>query len=521
MTSDIVEIAALSHRYGKVAALTDVELALPKGKLIGVIGPDGVGKSTLLSIIAGVTRIQSGSVQVLGGDMTATAHRTKSFSRIAFMPQGLGQNLYGDLSVEENILFFASLFEIPRSLVDNRIKDLLAATELAPFADRRAANLSGGMKQKLGLCCILIHEPDLIILDEPTTGVDPLSRRNFWELIRNLMKRKPGTTVLVATAYMDEADTFDWLVMMEASRIFATGPPTELKSRSDTATLEDAFEVLLLGQTAVGDDIEEVPRRSSSSEVVIEATNLTRKFGDFTAVDQVNFQIRRGEIYGFIGPNGCGKTTTMKMLTGLLPPSSGDAHIFGKTIEAGSMELRRRLGYMSQLFSLYSELTVKQNLDMHGRLFGLRRAGLRERISELTHRFDLGDYVDQLASDLPVGLRQRLSLAVAVIHQPELLILDEPTSGVDPLARDKLWKVLRTLSDSSGTTIFVSTHYLGEAERCDRVALMNQGRLLAADTPGAIINSKAADSLEEAFVAYINDDRARSSSTLQTEGAKQ
>lgn len=517
----VVEIRNLNHRYGKVAALTDIDMTLPEGGLFGIVGPDGVGKSTLLSLIAGVTTIQDGSVNVLGGNMAKKSHRKNICARVGFMPQGLGQNLYRDLSIVENIRFFASLFMIPRRIADARMDELLAATELAAFRDRRVADLSGGMKQKLGLCTILIHQPDLLILDEPTTGVDPLSRRNFWRLIRDMVHRKGNTTVLAATAYMGEAGDFDWLMMMDASRTFAAGTPSDLKDKARAGTLDDAYQTLLSGDTIRLTARRQTRKELNDNEVVIEARDLTRRFGDFTAVDQVNFQIRRGEIYGFIGPNGCGKTTTMKMLAGLLAPTGGTARIFGEAVKAGSTKWRRRLGYMSQLFSLYSELTVEQNLNMHGRLFDLHRRELAARVDDLTAALKLTAHMDQPASDLPVGIRQRLSLAVAIIHRPELLILDEPTSGVDPLARDKLWEVFRQLSDERGTTIFVSTHYLGEAERCDRVALMNDGRLLTADTPQSLLESKRTKSLEEAFVAYIRDDRARDRASLPHGGSPQ
>jgi ribosome-dependent ATPase len=515
MTPDFVDITGLSHRYRGVQALADVDVGLAAGELIGVVGPDGVGKSTLLSIIAGVTKIQNGMVKVFGGDMANNPHRKEIRRRLAFMPQGLGQNLYGDLTVEENIRFFASLFEVPGKIADARLDELLEATELSAFSNRRAADLSGGMKQKLGLCAALIHGPSTLILDEPTTGVDPLSRRNFWKLIRDLMQRKPDTTVLVATAYLDEADDFDRLVMMDGGRIFATGTPDELKTQARAATLDEAYQILLSGDGELTTHMSRAPRAPLTSEIVIEANGLTRRFGDFTAVDGVNFQIRRGEIYGFIGPNGCGKTTTMKMLTGLLPPSDGTAEIFGSVVTAGDLHWLRRLGYMSQQFSLYSELTVEQNLTMHGQLFDLPRGKLAGRVAELAEQFELVAHMDQLTSDLPVGIRQRLSLAVAIIHGPELLILDEPTSGVDPLGRDKLWTQLRSLSDELGTTIFVSTHYLGEAARCDRVALMNEGRLLVDDKPEVLLASKHTDDLEDAFIAFILEDRAASQDSQQ------
>lgn len=505
--ASLIKLEALNHSYRGVAALRDVDLAIPAGGVAGIVGPDGVGKSTLLSLIAGVSRIQSGSVDLLGGSIADKSHRRAVRGRIGFMPQGLGQNLYGDLSVEENIRFFASLFSIPKAIVDTRLKELLAATDLTEVVDRHAANLSGGMKQKLGLCTILIRDPDLVILDEPTTGVDPLSRRNFWRLIRSLMQRKPGTTVVVATAYMDEAEDFDWLVMMDAGRIVAIGTPADLRHRTGTVSLNGAYQVLLSGDKVETTGTSENGGQPAKAETVIEATDLTRRFGNFTAVDRINLQICRREIFGFIGPNGSGKTTTMKMLTGLLPPTSGTIRILGDDVSFGSTLWRRRLGYMSQSFSLYTELTVGQNLRMHARLFDIPRREAIERFEELVEQFELAKHLRQTTADVPVGIRQRLSLAVAVIHRPELLILDEPTSGVDPLARERLWQALRSLSDERGTTIFVSTHYLAEAARCDRIALMNDGRLLAIDTPAALLRSKDTDDLEEAFVRFVKDDR--------------
>jgi ribosome-dependent ATPase len=517
MNSHLVEIEDLDHHYGNVAALVDINLSLAEGKITGVVGPDGVGKSTLLSIIAGVTKIQNGSVKVFGGNMAKMPHRNEVRGRVALMPQGLGQNLYGNLTVEENIKFFASLFEVPKKAVDKRMQELLEATNLSAFAQRLASKLSGGMKQKLGLCGILIHEPSLLLLDEPTTGIDPLSRRDFWHLIREMAKREVNTTILVATAYLDEADEFDRLVMMDAGRIFAAGAPAKIKKQANATTLGKAYETLLTGGTDSQPDFERSVRPPINSEIVIDSSGLTRRFGEFIAVDRVNFQIRRGEIYGFIGPNGSGKTTTMKMLTGLLPPSAGTARIFGSVVKGGAIQRLRRVGYMSQQFSLYSELTVEQNLVMHGRLFDLRHTDLAARVAELAVEFELNGYMDHLAFNLPIGFRQRLSLAVAVIHRPELLILDEPTSGVDPLAREKLWAALHSMSQERGTTILVSTHYLSEVARCDRVALMNDGRLLADDTPEALLVSQKTDNLEDAFVAYIMKDRI----AQQAEGAAQ
>jgi ribosome-dependent ATPase len=506
LTSTIAQLDHVTQRYGKTIAIDDVSLAMPGGQLIGLIGPDGVGKSSLLAIIAGARQIQSGAAQVLGGNISNTRHRVAVCPRIAYMPQGLGKNLYPDLSIRENIEYFGRLFGQSRAEREVRIAELLASTGLAPFADRPAKKLSGGMKQKLGLCCSLIHDPDLLILDEPTTGVDPLSRRQFWELIARIRARREGIGVIVATAYMEEAEQFDWLIAMNAGKVVATGAPAVLKHSTGARTVEEAFISLMPEAERRGHKALTIPpRRIAETEPVIVARNLTCRFGEFTAVDHVSFTIERGEIFGFLGSNGCGKTTTMKLLTGLLPASEGEALLFGKPLDASSLAARRRVGYMSQAFSLYAELTVRQNLDLHARLFHLPMREARVRIAELVDRFGLAEFIDQSAQDLPLGIRQRLSLAVAIVHQPEILILDEPTSGVDPLARDAFWKLLIELSRNEGVTIFVSTHFMNEAERCDRISLMDAGHVLATDTPAGLIASRGVTTLEAAFILYLEE----------------
>lgn len=503
----VAVVTELSHVYGPVTALDRVSSVLPASRLVGLIGPDGVGKSSLLAILAGARRIQEGEVRVLGADISSAAARAAICPRIAYMPQGLGKNLYPDLSVKENIEFFARLFGQSRDEREWRIRELLESTGLAPFAERSAKKLSGGMRQKLGLCCSLIHDPDLLILDEPTTGVDPLSRRQFWDLIDRLRARRTGMSVVVATAYMEEAERFDWLIGMNDGKILATGSPSDLKAHTGTLSIEDAF-VALLPQRPRALAVATIDAALDvDTEPVIIARNLTCRFGEFTAVDGVNFSIRRGEIFGFVGSNGSGKTTTMKMLTGLLPPTQGEALIFGRTLQGGDLEARRRVGYMSQSFSLYGELTVSQNLALHTRLFRLPRAFANKRIAELVETCDLADHLDELASALPLGIRQRLSLAVAVVHKPELLILDEPTSGVDPLARDKFWELLIDLSRNQGITIFVSTHFMNEAARCDRLSLMHEGRVLATDTPAGLIEARGAASLEDAFISFLEQEQ--------------
>ncbi|MBN8441130.1 MAG: ribosome-associated ATPase/putative transporter RbbA [Thauera sp.] len=498
----IVRLSGVSHRYGETAAADDVSLSIPRGCMVGFIGPDGVGKSTWLGLIAGARRIQRGAVEVLGGDMGGAAHRSAVCPRIAYMPQGLGKNLYPTLSVFENIDFFGRLFGQSRAERERRIAELLEATGLSGFAERPASKLSGGMKQKLGLCCALIHDPDLLILDEPTTGVDPLSRRQFWELIARMRARRAGMSVLVATAYMEEAEQYDWLVAVDAGRVLATGTPSELRVRTGSQTLEEAFLALLPQARRAGHRRLAIPPLSPG-EVVIEAQHLQMRFGDFIAVDDVNLQVRRGEIFGFLGSNGCGKSTTMKMLTGLLPPSRGEARLLGAVLDARSIDTRRRVGYMSQSFSLYGELSVRRNLALHARLFDLPLAEGEARIAELAERFGLGAVMDALPDALPLGMRQRLQLAVAVLHRPDVLILDEPTSGVDPVARDQFWELIIDLSRRDGVTIFITTHFMNEAQRCDRISLMHAGKILASDTPAALVEQRGAASLEEAFVGYL------------------
>src|SRR5882762_1869677 len=502
----VASLERVTQRYGKAVALDGVTLDFPSQQMIGLIGPDGVGKSTLLGIIAGVRRIQTGEVTVLGGNIADARFRNSVSSRVAYLPQGLGKNLYPTLSIFENIDFFGRLFGQSREEREGRIKELLASTDLTPFRDRPAGKLSGGMKQKLGLCCSLIHDPDLLILDEPTTGVDPLARRQFWELIDRIRGRRPGMSVMVATAYMDEAERFDWLVAMNAGKVLATGSPDELKHSTNETTLERAFIQLLPEESRRGHREPEIsPWQSSGGTPAIEAHGLTQRFGSFTAVDHVSFRIERGEIFGFLGSNGCGKTTTMKMLTGLLPPTEGTALFFGQQVKGGDVESRRRVGFMTQAFSLYTELTVRQNLMLHARLFDLPDEAGRKRVDELLNSFGLESVADTLTESLPLGIRQRLSLAVAVIHEPEMLILDEPTSGVDPVARDGFWELLIRLSRVNGVTIFLSTHFMNEAERCDRMSMMHAGKVLAQGPPAQLVAERKAKNLEAAFIGYLEE----------------
>lgn len=512
--SIVAEIKNVSLKYGKTQALKNISLSLPAGCMIGLIGPDGVGKSSLLALLSGAKIVQDGIINVLGGDIANKKHRISVCPHIAYMPQGLGKNLYKTLSVEENLQFVARLFGHDAEERRKRIDELTSSTGLNGFLDRPAGKLSGGMKQKLSLCCSLIHDPDFLILDEPTTGVDPLARAQFWELINRIRQVRPQMSVIVATAYMDEAQGFDWLAMMDDGEILKTGTPQELLLETECQSLEDAFIKLLPDEKKLGYEPVTIPPLPDygENEYALEAKNLTVKFGDFTAVDHVNFKIKRGEIFGFLGSNGCGKSTTMKVLTGLLEASEGEAWLFGQSVEGSDIETRRRVGYMSQAFSLYSELTIEQNLVLHAKLFHVPAEQIDQRVQLMLQRFDLENVRTKLPDDLPLGIRQRLSLAVALVHNPEILILDEPTSGVDPIARDNFWRHLIKLSREDGVTIFISTHFMNEAMRCDRMSMMHAGKVLDSASPEQLIKNRQAENLEEAFIGYLLDAGAGSKS---------
>jgi len=511
----VARLVGVGLRYGKTAALDGITLDIPAACMVGLIGPDGVGKSSLLSLVAGSRAVQEGSVHTLGGDMASARHRERVCPHIAYMPQGLGKNLYPTLSAEENLQFFGRLFGHSAAERRRRIDDLTRSTGLSLFLSRPAGKLSGGMKQKLGLCCALIHDPDLLILDEPTTGVDPLARAQFWDLIQRIRSERSGMSVVVATAYMDEAQRFDWLVAMDAGRVLAAGTPCELLESTRSETLDAAFIALLPEVKRRGHRAVTIPPLADgrSTEIAIEATGLTKRFGEFVAVDHANFRIHRGEIFGFIGSNGCGKSTTMKMLTGLLPASEGRASLLGHEVDPKDIATRRRVGYMSQSFSLYSELSVRQNLVLHARLFRVPEAEIPPRVDEMVRRFGLGEALDAMPNNLPLGIRQRLSLAVAMVHKPELLILDEPTSGVDPIARDSLWQLMIDLARHDQVTIFISTHFMNEAARCDRISLMHAGRVLVTDVPAELVRQRSATTLEQAFISYLEDAGASGAAT--------
>ena len=503
----VARLVGVTLRYGKTVALNGITLDIPAAKMVGLIGPDAVGKSSLLSLLAGARAVQKGTVEVLGGDMASSRHRESVCPHIAYMPQGLGKNLYPTLSVEENLQFFGRLFGHNAGERRRRIDELCRSTGLTPFLTRPVGKLSGGMKQKLGLCCALIHDPDFLILDEPTTGVDPLAREQFWDLIKHIRAEHTGMSVIVATSIIDEAQNFDLLVAMNAGKVMATGTPAELLAQTHCKTLDAAFIALLPEALRRGHHDVTIPPlvEGADAKIAIEADGLTMRFGKFAAVDHVSFRIRKGEIFGFLGSNGCGKSTTMKMLTGLLPATEGSAKLFGQPVNPKDIATRRRVGYMSQSFSLYTELSVRQNLVLAARLYQVPAADIPARVDEMVNHFSLADVLDAMPDNLPLGIRQRMSLAVAMVHKPELLILDEPTSGVDPIARDMLWQLMVDLSRNDQVTIFISTHFMDEGARCDRISLMNDGKVLVTGVPAELVHQRGLPTLEATFISYLKD----------------
>ncbi len=569
MANPAVRLHDVQLRYGATRALDGVTLDIPAGCMAGFIGPDGVGKSSLLALVAGARVVQQGRIEVLGGDMAQAAHRRRVCPRIAYMPQGLGKNLYPTLSVEENLQFFARLFGHGAAERRRRIDALTQRTGLAPFLARPAGKLSGGMKQKLGLACALMARPEVLLLDEPGVGVDPVSRQDLWRMVGELTQE--GMAVLWSTAYLDEAERCESILLLNEGRLEYAGEPGELTRRlegrsfriaepsgdrrrllaqaldlpsisdgviqgsslrlvlragasiepardlaatadaqikSVAPRFEDAFVDLLGGGPGGVSVIAELMQPvQSENEIAVSCTNLTRRFGDFTATDRVSFEVRRGEIFGLLGPNGAGKSTTFKLLCGLLKPSEGTAHVVGLNLARAASAAKSQLGYMAQKFSLYGLLSVRQNLEFSAGVYGLAGSQKRQRIDEMIEVFELDRFLDAAPDDLSLGYRQRLALACALMHRPSVLFLDEPTSGVDPITRREFWTHINGLA-RKGVTIMVTTHFMDEAEYCDRVALMYRAKLIALDTPDALKRQVARHdehepTMEDAFIGLI------------------
>lgn len=574
-------------RYGpkmRIKALDDVSLRVPSGAVTGLIGPDGAGKTTLIRIATGLFAPEAGSMHVLGIDVAANPAAVQS--RVGYMPQRFG--LYEDLTVEENLNLYADLHGTAHEDRAERYPRLMQMTGLGPFKGRFAGRLSGGMKQKLGLACTLVSSPDFLLLDEPTVGVDPLSRRELWDIVYNLV-REQGLTVLLSTSYLEEAERCDKAVLLLRGKVLAAGPPSEISSiasgkafRIETpgsmkprqlqtrlaaadsvvdATLEgkrvrvvtsgdESADRALFGELSVhpvpprfedgfmtlvrraaGESIEaavlppeplKAPEHEDVEETVVEAHDLTRKFGTFTAVDKATFQVRRGEIFGLLGPNGAGKSTTFRMLCGLLPASSGRLSVAGLDLRTARASARQRIGYVAQKFSLYRQLTVMENLDFFAGAYGLRGRRRTERIDWALEHFELRSRSDLTSGELPEGYKRRLAMACALMHQPEILFLDEPTSGVDPLARREFWRRISGLADQ-GVTVIVTTHFMEEAEYCDRMVIMVDGRILASGSPEDIrararVEPAGEPTIEDAFISIIEDHRA--SMKEQTNGGR-
>ncbi|HSE93631.1 MAG TPA: ATP-binding cassette domain-containing protein [Methylomirabilota bacterium] len=483
-----------TYRRGRVHAVRDVSLRVAAGEVFGLIGPDGAGKTSVLQILAGVLSIDGGEARVAGVDVARDPERVKAL--IGYMPQGLGLNLYDALTVEENIEFFRALRRVPADRYRDNRDRLLRMTRLAPFLDRPARKLSGGMRQKLALICTLIHLPDVLLLDEPTTGVDPLSRRDFWTIIHTLVATR-GVTVLLTTSYMDEAERCHRVSLMHEGALIAGGTPAALAASLAgpvPGTLEDVFvHHLTAGRPLPDVGSRLAPAREGAASTgnggraaggaPVVANGLTCRFGAFTAVDAVSLEVHQAEIVGLLGPNGAGKTTLIKMLCGLQPPTAGSASVAGYDVGRQGRDVRRSIGYMSQRFSLYRDQTVLENLGLSAGLYGIRGSRGRSRIEALLASLGLAPFADRLPAALPLGLRQRLALACAILHEPRVLFLDEPTAGVDPLARRDFWNLVHQLAHEDGVAVLVSTHYMDEVTHCDRLGFMHEGRLVGLGRP--------------------------------------
>lgn len=567
---EAISVKNLRIGFGKGAArreaLKNVSLEIPAGSITALIGPDGAGKTTLLRLLAGILTPASGEIRVL--DRRLPAEALALHGEIGYMPQRFG--LYEDLTVEENLNLFADLYSLPHTMRPSRFGDLLTMTALGPFRKRRAGQLSGGMKQKLGVACTLIHPPRLLLLDEASVGVDPISRRELWGIVEDQVK-KQKVTALLSTAYMDEAERCDHVILLHEGKILSQGNPKELAARleghtfvlrkiptehhnvqSQIARLPDVIDTVIQGDglrivmqkpepPALPENLtlygmpEPVPSRLEDAFVsllfsrsarhriplvsqrdrpdreapVVEVKNLYRYFGGFAAVKNVNFSVRRGEIFGLLGANGAGKSTTFRMLCGLLPASSGTLHVAGVDLRTATASARARIGYVSQKFSLYGSLSVHQNLSFFAASYGLTNRRKDDRMAWALEELELNEYRDMNAADLPLGYKQRLALACALMHEPSILFLDEPTSGVDPLARREFWTRVNALA-AGGTTCLVTTHFMEEAEYCDHIVLMSLGEILAQGTPTQIKRESRSPggptpSMEDAFISLIEE----------------
>lgn len=487
-----VEINNLTKTFGTIKALNNLSLNVEKGKITGLIGADGAGKTTLIRLIIGLLTSNKGEISTLG--VNPFTEKEKLTFKIGYMPQKFG--LYEDLTVIENLKLYADLKKVPHDF-----EKLLNFTNLSPFQERLAGALSGGMKQKLGLACSLLGNPEFLILDEPSVGVDPISRRDLMQMVRNMITT--DTTVLWSTAYLDEAHSFDTTVVLDKGKVIYQGKPHDLAKTSQE--FEEKVIDLMGGYKK---EPSEIAQNYVSREINIDypviADNLEKCYGNFYAVKNNSFKIKKGEIFGLLGPNGAGKSTSFKMMCGFAKPSNGTASIMGIDIKKNPEKARANLGYMAQKFSLYGSLTVRQNLDFFASVYGIKSKDKDKRVNEILDIFSLKDFENQKSEDLPLGFKQKLSMACALIHNPPVLFLDEPTSGVDILTRRDFWNHITSLA-KKGVTILVTTHFMDEAEYCDRISLFYKGETIAIGTPGELKSKVNAKNMEEAFITLIKE----------------
>lgn len=487
-----VKISNLTKTFNNLIAIDNLSLDIAKGKITGLIGADGAGKTTLIRLIIGLLLPDRGNVEILG--LNPFTQKPKLVSKIGYMPQKFG--LYEDLTVIENLKLYADLKNQPYDF-----DKMLEFTSLAPFQDRLAGALSGGMKQKLGLACTLLGTPEFLLLDEPSVGVDPISRRDLMKMVREMIT--PETTVLWSTAYLDEAHSFDTAVVLDRGKCIYNGQPHELASTPQEFE-EKVIELMGGYKNEPSKIAQNYTPIDYNSECSVEADNLEKKYGNFYAVKNNSFCIKRGEIFGLLGPNGAGKSTSFKMMCGLTKPTSGTARIMGIDILKNPAKARSNLGYMAQKFSLYGQLTVRQNLQFFAAAYGISLLDRKKRVDEIIEVFDFKNVQNQKSEDLPLGFKQRLSLACALIHNPPILFLDEPTSGVDVIARREFWNHITSLA-KKGVTILVTTHFMDEAEFCDRISLFYKGEAIAVGTPNELKQKSHASTMEDAFITLIKE----------------
>ncbi|MCL2745367.1 MAG: ATP-binding cassette domain-containing protein [Planctomycetaceae bacterium] len=504
----MIIIDSLTKRLDGKTALDNISANIKAGQITGLVGPDGAGKTTLLRLLAGLLEPEHGKITVsirnASGSVThldTVRNTLKLKSLFGYMPQRFG--LYEDLTVQENLNLYADLQNVVGKERKERFAELLRFTDLAAFTDRLARKLSGGMKQKLGLACVLVKMPKVLLLDEPSVGVDPISRRELRQIVQNLLN--DDVTVLWSTAYLDEAERLNDVLLLNEGKMLFFGNPKELMQQLGKVRFEDAFIELLGGERkkeSPFNKISPTKRVIRDNEIVVEAKHLTKRFGNFTAVRDNNFAIRHGEIFGLLGPNGAGKSTTFKMLCGLLKPTEGEGFIAGHNLLKSPSRARSRLGYMAQKFSLYGDLTVKQNLSFFAGTYGLKFNRKRSAVNEMLEMFELQQYADTNSSLLPLGFKQRLALACSLMHEPDVLFLDEPTSGVDPLTRREFWGHINALA-RRGVSVLITTHFMDEAEYCGRIGLIYRGEKIAEDTPAELKRITFSETLEETFIKMI------------------